>query len=42
MADKMATMVVRESSDLDEGTDEDFELASCLEEIDGIPVWPRP
>ena len=23
-------------------TDEDFELASCLEEIDGIPVWPRP
>ena len=26
MADKMATMVIRESSDLDEGTEDDFEL----------------
>ena len=26
MADKMATMVIRESSDLDQATDEDFEL----------------
>ena len=23
-------------------TPDDFDMADCLEEIDGVPVWPRP
>ena len=23
-------------------TADDFDMADCLEEIDGVPVWPRP